>query len=121
MINVELDEEMDMPCLCDCGTWFDLNDGKSSELKPNKVICKNCYETEQEAKTTIGKLTKNKKFIWRGTTYQVIKKFRSENSPLEAFETDYRTGKPIEFIYPEDEVFLVDYKTELPTRAHGKA
>lgn len=23
MIDVELTEEMEMPCLCDCGEWFD--------------------------------------------------------------------------------------------------
>jgi hypothetical protein len=43
--NVDLEEDMDMPCLCDCGNWFDLNDGYGS-LKPNKrnmVVCPKCH------------------------------------------------------------------------------
>lgn len=34
---------MEMPCQCDCGKWFDLNDGYSSRLiGSNKVICGEC-------------------------------------------------------------------------------
>ena len=30
--DVELEEEMEMPCPCKkCGKWFDLNDGYGSE------------------------------------------------------------------------------------------
>ena len=38
---------MEMPCQCDCGNWFDLNDGYPSK-KNNKVICKECYNEEQK-------------------------------------------------------------------------
>jgi len=37
---------MDMPCRCGCGKWFDLSDGYSSK-KDNKVICGDCYETQE--------------------------------------------------------------------------
>ena len=31
-------EEMEMPCQCDCGNWFDLTDG-TPKPGTNKVIC----------------------------------------------------------------------------------
>jgi hypothetical protein len=48
--NIELDEEMDMPCPCQkCGSWFDLNDGYGSEKWfPNTVICEKCYHEEEK-------------------------------------------------------------------------
>ena len=50
MIDVELDEEMDMPCPCQrCGKWFDLNDGVGSEKwYPNTVICEDCGREEEK-------------------------------------------------------------------------
>lgn len=39
---IELDEEMDMPCLCDCGTWFDLNKGYNGYN--NTVVCESCHD-----------------------------------------------------------------------------
>lgn len=43
-------EEMEMPCMCDCGNWFDLHDGVKS-LHSNKVICEDCFgEEEREDK-----------------------------------------------------------------------
>lgn len=33
---------MEMPCLCDCGCWFDLNDGYA-ESGSNKIVCKDCH------------------------------------------------------------------------------
>lgn len=42
----EPNEFMDMPCMCDCGKWFDLNDGHNSG-KSNKVICAECKEEEE--------------------------------------------------------------------------
>jgi len=38
---IELNEEMDMPCLCDCGTWFDLNKGYRGYN--NKIVCERCH------------------------------------------------------------------------------
>jgi hypothetical protein len=35
-------DEMEMPCKCDCGKWFDLHDGYSLP-NSNQVICKDCY------------------------------------------------------------------------------
>jgi hypothetical protein len=40
-------EFMEMPCSCDCGKWFDLDDGYSSEHS-NKLMCRECYEVEQK-------------------------------------------------------------------------
>lgn len=37
----------DMPCLCDCGNWFDLHDGYGSKYS-NKVICEECHQDEEE-------------------------------------------------------------------------
>jgi len=49
MQNIELDEEMEMPCQCRCGKWFDLNDGYGSEKWcPNEVICKSCHDKEEK-------------------------------------------------------------------------
>ena len=42
-------EHMEEPCLCDCNTWFDLQDGYPSMVS-NKVICHSCYGLEQEEK-----------------------------------------------------------------------
>lgn len=49
MIDVDLDEEMEMPCPCDkCGEWFDLLDGVSSKKwYPNTVICDSCGAEER--------------------------------------------------------------------------
>lgn len=33
---------MEMPCRCDCGSWFDLHEGMPGDR--NKVICPECYE-----------------------------------------------------------------------------
>lgn len=41
----EPNEFMDMPCMCDCGKWFDLTDGHSDRYS-NKVICKNCHDEQ---------------------------------------------------------------------------
>lgn len=43
----EPNDFMEMPCRCDCGKWFDLNDGHGSERHPSKVICNECSEVEQ--------------------------------------------------------------------------
>lgn len=49
MVEILLEEYMEMPCLCDCGRWFDLNDGFRSLLKPNGiVVCKACHTREEE-------------------------------------------------------------------------
>ena len=48
--QIELDEEMEMPCPCQkCGDWFDLNDGHGSKKWfPHTVICKKCYREEEK-------------------------------------------------------------------------
>lgn len=42
-----MDEFMEMPTPCDCGNWFDLNDGFPSR-KQNRTICEDCYDKEVE-------------------------------------------------------------------------
>lgn len=34
---------MEMPCVCDCGQVFDLNDGYKKSGSSNVVICKDCH------------------------------------------------------------------------------
>jgi hypothetical protein len=34
---------MDMPCMCDCGEWFDLNEGNTCD-GCNKVFCTECVD-----------------------------------------------------------------------------
>lgn len=41
----EPNEYMEAPCRCDCGMWFDLDDGYRSS-NGNKVICPECHEAE---------------------------------------------------------------------------
>jgi hypothetical protein len=51
-------EEMEMPCLCDCRRWFDLNDGYRS-LDPyhaNRVVCPSCHNDEQKRQDEIDEL-----------------------------------------------------------------
>lgn len=45
--NQDITEFMDAPCLCNCGNWFDLNDGYPSH-KPhsNAIVCDECHEKE---------------------------------------------------------------------------
>lgn len=42
--NFEEVMKMDMPCQCDCGKWFDLNDGNPCDLC-NKIYCNSCLES----------------------------------------------------------------------------
>ncbi len=48
MHYIELDEEMDMPCLCGCGRWFDLMSGRSTRNSGNKVVCRTCADSAQK-------------------------------------------------------------------------
>ena len=47
MEGIELDEEMDMPCRCDCGTWFDLEMGRTVPGS-NIVYCPDCAEEKRK-------------------------------------------------------------------------
>lgn len=40
---IEEDLENSMPCTCDCGNIFDLDEGYSLP-NSNKVVCEECYE-----------------------------------------------------------------------------
>jgi len=48
----EPNDFMEMPCMCDCGNWFDLTDSHKS-LNGNKVICRECHEGEEEEATKL--------------------------------------------------------------------
>ena len=39
-------DHMEMPCQCDCGEWFDLQNG-FPKRNSNVVICKKCHEKEK--------------------------------------------------------------------------
>ena len=41
----EPNEFMEAPCMCDCGNWFDLEDGYGSK-NSSKVICRECKDAE---------------------------------------------------------------------------
>lgn len=43
----EPNEFMEMPCMCDCGKWFDLHDGYTDHTT-NKVVCKECADLMNE-------------------------------------------------------------------------
>jgi hypothetical protein len=47
MMKEEYCDDFEMPCMCDCGEWFDLNDGYRSN-KSNKVICDICHHFEKK-------------------------------------------------------------------------
>jgi hypothetical protein len=40
-------EYMEMPCKCDCGKWFDLEDGYKS-INSDNVICVDCSKKEKQ-------------------------------------------------------------------------
>lgn len=39
--------EMEAPCQCDCGEWFDLDNGCASE-RSDKIICHDCKKAEEK-------------------------------------------------------------------------
>ena len=43
-------DNMEMPCLCNCGNWFDLHNGYGSIERPSIVICETCYNKENRQK-----------------------------------------------------------------------
>lgn len=44
--NFDFTQDMEEPCQCDCGKWFDLQDGDSS-MYSNKIICEECGDKEE--------------------------------------------------------------------------
>jgi hypothetical protein len=47
-------ETMDMPCLCDCSQWFDLNNGyQTKKYNSQKLICRSCHKKEDELEDKI--------------------------------------------------------------------
>lgn len=81
---IKLDEEMECPCPCDCGKWFDLNDGRPTLKEKGKLVCPSCADEESEATVTMFSLRKNDRFIFRGETYTVKRRYISDNAPLVA-------------------------------------
>lgn len=51
------EEDMDMPCVCDCGKVFDLNKGfATKKYNSNVVICPECHRKEVALEREIEKL-----------------------------------------------------------------
>lgn len=53
-------DEMEMPCMCRCGEWFDLDEGNTSSKDNKTLICDTCYqeeESENERREQIEDLT----------------------------------------------------------------
>jgi cytochrome c553 len=47
MFDEEDEEEMEMPCMCDCGEVFDLNMGRASkERGSNVTVCLSCHDKQ---------------------------------------------------------------------------
>ena len=46
-MNEEQTPFMEAPCLCDCGTWFDLEDGWGCR-ECNKVHCPDCMDNGEK-------------------------------------------------------------------------
>lgn len=42
----DADDDMEMPCVCDCGRVFDLHDGKNDPYS-NNVVCWKCGEKKR--------------------------------------------------------------------------
>lgn len=96
------DQEMEMPCLCDCGEWFDLNDGYPEHGNGKKVICPDCHRKEQNSLVTIGSLRKGDKFLDRyDDLYTVVARYTKKNEYLLAVNEFDRQEK---FQYEDDEV-----------------
>ena len=48
IINMKEPWEMEMPCICKCGAWFDLNDGYRTPYS-TELICEDCHNEEASA------------------------------------------------------------------------
>lgn len=52
--------EMDMPCPCSCGEWFDLLDGHRNlnpySAQPDRVICPDCHLEQLKIQNEIDRL-----------------------------------------------------------------
>lgn len=78
MIDIYLEDDMDMPCLCDCGQWFDLEDG-SSKRNSDKVICPNCGAKDEKIKELEDEIFS---LELQGNKKREIKKLRKEIEKL---------------------------------------
>lgn len=83
MIDIYLDEDMEMPCLCSCGEWFDLNDGYSQQ-NSNQLVCSSCHQMELDRTVTIADLKCGNKFEYDGGDYEVVRKFHPKHGYLVA-------------------------------------
>lgn len=69
---------MEMPCMCKCGEWFDLNDGYSSK-NSNEVICSECHNKEQEIESIIDEI---EDLEMQGNKKREIKKLQKKLTEL---------------------------------------
>lgn len=53
---MRMKELMEAPCQCDCGEWFDLEDGYRSQGRDNIVICGACNRAETEEEDRINEM-----------------------------------------------------------------
>ena|SRR5687767_930758 len=81
----EPNEFMEMPCRCECGNWFDLNDGHRSN-KGNKVICRECAEDQaalrlgDDVRFTEDCVINGKKRAEKGDKGVIVNKFGQVNN-----------------------------------------
>jgi hypothetical protein len=94
----EPNDFMEMPCRCDCGKWFDLNDGYSSEKQKNKVICGECGETEEKEIEREEQITDwkssydNAKYDMESAAKE-LKKLGVDVAPLQPLQASSRLAK----------------------------
>lgn len=104
MIDVYLDEEMDMPCPCDCGEWFDLNDGFASLIRTTRVICPTCHQSELDRTARIDTLKKGQMFWHNGDRFTVLDRYTKKAGHLIA---RHELGFEQNFYYEDDKVITV--------------
>lgn len=110
MINVELDEEMDMPCLCGCGRWFDLHEGMGS-LHSDKVVCYDCAEKELQEKERDEEITELKgqiedAIITITDAYARLAELKVELPPRAVVFNEIKIITPVDSNYPKTEIFV---------------
>jgi hypothetical protein len=81
MRDIYDDEQMEMPCLCECGEWFDLNDGHS-KAGSNVLVCESCHQLELKNTIPISDLKRGDKFTHHGDDYEVVRKFHPKHGYL---------------------------------------
>ena len=78
---------MEMPCLCDCGEWFYLNDGhRDLRYGSNRVVCDTCHINQKEREELQDKIYDLSTY---GNKKREIKKLQNQLDVLGGKLNDY--------------------------------